>query len=67
MTHIDKRNDPNCLEDNLDRLIKRGESFPRMPEDLKSRIRSRLAEVEPESVKKHILPGRLHELDADVS
>ena len=58
MTHIDKRNDPNCLEDNLDRLIKRGESFPRMPEDLKSRIRSRLAEVEPESVKKHILPGR---------
>ena len=57
MTHMDKRHDPNCLEDNLDRLIKRGESFPRMPEDLKSRIMSRLAEVESVSIKKHILSG----------
>jgi outer membrane lipoprotein-sorting protein len=58
MTNMDKRHDQNCLEDNLEQLLKLGESSPRMPEDLKSRIRSKLVEVEHGSSKKNVLPGR---------
>jgi outer membrane lipoprotein-sorting protein len=58
MTNMDKRHDQDCLEDNLEQLLKLGESSPGMPEDLKSRIRSILVQMEPESGKKSILPGR---------
>ena len=58
MTDMDKRRDQGYLEDNLDRLLQLGELSSRMPEDLKSRIRSKLVQVEPESGKKNILPGR---------
>jgi outer membrane lipoprotein-sorting protein len=52
MTNMDKRHDQNSLEDNLDRLLKLGELSSRMPEDLKSRIRSKLVQMEPESGRK---------------
>ncbi|MBN2318179.1 MAG: hypothetical protein JXR49_03845 [Acidobacteria bacterium] len=58
MTHMDKHHDQDRLEDNLEKLLKLSESSPRMPEDLKSRIRSKLVEVEQGSDKKNILPGR---------
>ena len=58
MTHMDKNHDQDCLEDNLEQLLKLGESSPRMPEDLKFRIRSRLVEAGQGSGKKNILPGR---------
>ena len=58
MTNMDKRPDQDCLEENLGQLLKLGELSPRMPEDLKSRIRSRLVEVEQGAGNKNILPGR---------
>ena len=58
MTDMDKRPDQDYLEENLEQLLKLGELSPRMPEDLKSRIRSRLVQVEEGGVKKNILPGR---------
>ena len=58
MTNMDKRPDQDRLEENLEQLLKLGELPPRMPEDLKSRIRSKLVEAEPESRKKNILSGR---------
>jgi outer membrane lipoprotein-sorting protein len=57
MNGMDKNNDQNRLNDNLDRLLRLGEPAPRMPDDLKSRIRSKLVEVEQESSKKSFLPG----------
>ncbi len=58
MTDMDKRHDQDCLEDNLEQLLKLGESSPGMPEDLKSRIRSKLVQMEPGSGKKNMFPGR---------
>jgi len=58
MTDMDKRHDQNRLEDNLEQLLKLGQSSPGMPEELKSRIRSRLVGVEQVSGKKKMFPGR---------
>lgn len=58
MTSMDNRNDNSRSDENMDRLLELGEPAPRMPENLKTRIRSRLAEAEQESCKKRILPGR---------
>jgi len=55
MTEIDERNDYGKPDNNLDRLIELGEQLPRMPEDLKARIRTRLAEVGQEPEKKNFL------------
>lgn len=55
MTNINERNDYNRPDDNLDRLIGLGEPLPRMPETLKARIRSKLAEVGQKSEKKNFL------------
>jgi outer membrane lipoprotein-sorting protein len=53
MTNMDEQHDHNHPDDNLDRLIQLGEPLPRMPENLKARIRTRLAEVGQETVKKN--------------
>lgn len=58
MSGMDKNNDQKRLDENLDRLLRLGEPAPRMPEDLKSGIRSKLFEVEQGSGKKNIPPGR---------
>ena len=58
MTGRDNDNDRSRLDENLDRLLKLGNPVPGMPEDLKSRIRSRLAEMEPVSRESKFLPGR---------
>jgi hypothetical protein len=58
MTGMDKQRDQSRLDHNLDRLLGLGEPAPRMPEHLKSRIRSRLDEVEEGSGRQNILPGR---------
>lgn len=52
MTKIDEHNDNRNPDNKLDRLIGLGEPLPRMPENLKARIRSRLAEVGQKSDKK---------------
>ncbi len=57
MTSMDKQHDHSRSDENLDRLLELGEPAPRMPENLKTRIRSRLAEVGQESGKKKIRPG----------
>jgi hypothetical protein len=57
MTSMDKRHNQSRLDDNLDRLLGLGEPAPRMPENIKARIRSRLAEAGPGSGKRHFLPG----------
>ena len=49
MTSMDENNNNGRLDDNLDRLLELGEPAPRMPENLKARIRARLAEVGEES------------------
>lgn len=53
MTNMDKRHDQDCLEENLEQLLRLGGSSPRMPEDLKSRIRSKLVEAEHGSGKRY--------------
>lgn len=58
MTNIDEQHDHNHLDDNLDRLLKLGEPIPRMPENLKARIRSKLIEMEPASGKRDIFSFR---------
>ena len=58
MTHMDRHHDQYYREDNLVQLLKLGEPAPRMPEELKYRIRSKLVEVKRESGKKYILPCR---------
>lgn len=58
MSNTNEMHDQGCLDNNLDRLLELGEPTPRMPEDLKARIRSKLAEAEREPVKKRIFPGR---------
>jgi outer membrane lipoprotein-sorting protein len=45
MSNEDERLDQDCLDHNLDRLLELGEPVPRMPENLKASIRSRLTEV----------------------
>jgi hypothetical protein len=58
MTNMDERHDHGHMDDNLDRLIKLGEPSPRMPENLKARIRTRLAEVGQVSEKKNFILSR---------
>jgi outer membrane lipoprotein-sorting protein len=58
MSNTNETRDQGCLDHNLDRLLELGEPAPGMPEDLKVRIRSKLAEAGQESVKKRILPSR---------
>ena len=55
MTKIDEHNDYSNQDNKLDRLIGLGEPLPRMPENLKARIRTKLAEVGQKSVKKNFL------------
>ena len=49
MTGINEHDNHSRSDDNLDRLLKLGEPAPRMPANLKSRIRSRLSEEGKES------------------
>jgi outer membrane lipoprotein-sorting protein len=58
MTNIDEQHNHDRLDDNLDRLLKLSEPAPRMPENLKARIRTRLAEVGQVSEKKKFLLRR---------
>lgn len=58
MTSKNKQHDHGRLDNNLDRLLKLGEPAPKMPENLKARIRTRLAEVGHESEKKNFLLHR---------
>lgn len=58
MSNWDETHDQSCLENNLDRLLELGEPAPAMPEDLRTRIRSRLTEARRESARRRVLPGR---------
>ncbi len=49
MTDIKKHNDNENIDINLDRLLELGEPIPKMPEDLKDRIRTRLIQPAPYS------------------
>ena len=55
MTDTDRSNYQSCLDGNLDRLLQLGEPTPRMPENLKAFIRSRLTEVGAKPESKNIL------------
>jgi hypothetical protein len=55
MTDNNIKNDRGYPDDKLDHLIELGEAFPRMPENLKARIRSRLVEMEPKPARRRFL------------
>jgi len=58
MKKIDENNYHGSPDKDLDQLLELGKPLPRMPEDLKARIRTRLAEVGQESEKKNFLVRR---------
>ena len=58
MTEINKHNNNEYIDKNLDRLLKQGVPIPVMPEEIKDRIRSRLIQISPESSRKRIFPFR---------
>ena len=58
MTDNKKSNDKENIGKNLDRLLELGETIPKMPYELKDRIRSRLIQMEPEPDKKRFFSFR---------
>ncbi len=58
MTDNKKYNDKEYIDKNVDSLLELGKPVPKMPEDLKDRIRSRLIQMEPESDKMKIFSLR---------
>ena len=54
MTHMNEHHHNDHLNNNLDRLLKLSEPIPRMPENLKARIRSRLVDMETASGKRNL-------------
>ncbi len=58
MTEINKHKDNEYIDKNLDRLLELGELIPKMPENVKHRIRTRLIQVAPDSGKNRIFSFR---------
>jgi outer membrane lipoprotein-sorting protein len=58
MTDINKHIDNEFIDKHLDKLLELGAQIPKMPENLRHRIRTTLIQMEPESAKKNIFSFR---------